>query len=112
MRKIALALLFAVLTGCASSTNYGAACGLRSGDVKHFVVRFPYNENTLTTFKNAVADYRDRRFDRAEPKDPKWLVQPTVQAVEQLRFLVAQCGFFATPGAVLAFDKIAPRAAA
>jgi hypothetical protein len=89
-----------------------AACGLRSGDVKHFVVRFPYNENTLTTFKNAVADYRDRRFDRAEPKDPKWLVQPTVQAVEQLRFLVAQCGFFATPGAVLSFDKIAPRAAA
>jgi hypothetical protein len=89
-----------------------AAAGVETGTVKHFVVRFPYNENTLTTFKNAVADYRDRRFDKSDPKDPKWIVQPTIETVRQLRFLASSCGFFATPGALLAFDKIAPAVAA
>jgi hypothetical protein len=89
-----------------------AACGADSGDVKHFVVRFPYNENVLATFKNAVSDWRDRRFDKTDPKDPKWIVQPTALTVRQLRFLAAQCGFFATPGAVFAFEKVAPKVAA
>lgn len=84
-----------------------AACGVNSGDVKHFVVRFPYAEGTIHNLK-LWTDWRDRSFDKSDPKDPKWILQPTVQTVDCLRRLVQHFGFYATDGAVAAFEKVIP----
>jgi hypothetical protein len=84
-----------------------AACGERSGDLKHFVVRFPYNYATVEAFKNAI-DWRDRKFDKVNPKDPKWevLAQPgTVRAL--LAFATAN-GFTVTDGAANAMERAVP----
>lgn len=76
------------------------AAALRTGDdsLKEFVLRFPYSESTISNLK-LWTDWRDRRFDKTDPKDPKWLIQPTPQSIDCLRRLVEHFGFVPSPAA-------------
>lgn len=95
-----------VAKACKPKNVISAAQGANSGDLKHFVVRFPYNARLVEAIK--VLDYRDRRFDKSDPKDPKWIVLPTTQAVEGLRRFARENGFVVTDGALAAFEKLVP----
>jgi hypothetical protein len=87
-----------------------AAAGATTGDLKHFVIRFPYNPTLVETVKRLI-DYRDRSFDKTD-RSGSWIVQPVGAAVPGLRTLVAQHGFVATDGALTAFEKLVPQAVA
>jgi hypothetical protein len=84
-----------------------AACGERSGDLKNFVVRFPYNYATVEAFKNAI-DWRDRKFNKDNPKDPKWEVLAQPGTVRALRAFAAANGFTVTDGAANAMERVVP----
>ena len=83
-----------------------AASGAHSGTLKHYVARFPYNAGTLDNLK-ALVDWRDRKFDKSDPKDPKWIIQPTQQSENALRALVNNHGFVVTDGAAVALGLVA-----
>lgn len=89
----------------------GVQHGATSGDLKAFVVRFPYSPAMVETFKSAI-DWRDREFDKKDPKDAKWLVKPQPATIAALCTFAQANGFTFSDGATAALAAYDARKAA